>query len=157
VKALTVKLPWAYMISTGAKLVENRSMHVAYRGPLAVHAGADWSKRGAADERCRLAWWGDRWYRHQVLEATDFSAAFRRILAVADLVDVHPDQQCCRPWGESTYLEAGGRTRTVVYHWVLGDIRRLPEPVPCTGRLGLWTLPNEVAEQVTRQLAEVTR
>ena len=31
------------------------------------------------------------------------------------------------------------------YAWLLDDVRALAEPVPCRGRQGLWTLPEEVA------------
>jgi hypothetical protein len=37
-KAITVKEPWASLIASGAKLVENRSWRTRHRGPLAIHA-----------------------------------------------------------------------------------------------------------------------
>ena len=44
IKALTIKQPWASAIAFGDKRVENRSWPTAYRGLLAIHAGAsiDW-------------------------------------------------------------------------------------------------------------------
>ena len=35
--------------------------------------------------------------------------------------------------------------------WELVDVLALPEPVPVKGKQGLWTLPEDVAEQVNRQ------
>jgi len=38
-KALSIRQPWAWLIVNGYKLVENRSWHSSYRGPLLIHAG----------------------------------------------------------------------------------------------------------------------
>lgn len=37
-KALTIRQPYAYLIVTGEKPVENRSWSTNYRGPLLIHA-----------------------------------------------------------------------------------------------------------------------
>lgn len=163
-KAITVKQPWAWAIAHGGKTVENRSRGTAYRGPLAIHAGQAWSERGAEDGRVLNAWTAwlsgrptspptpehmrDQWEHSDVLEPDDERERELiprgAIVAVAELVDAHPDAGCCRPWGESQYSEASGRVRTVVNHLVLEEIRPLAEPVPCRGALGLWRLPEDI-------------
>ena len=70
------------------------------------------------------------------------------IIGVVDLVDVHPDAGCCRPWGESAYIEHGGRVRRSIVHLVLESPRELAEPIPCRGALGLWTPPADVIERL---------
>lgn len=157
-KAITVRQPWAWAIATGAKTVENRTRGTRYRGPLAIHAGAGWSKRGAGDSRilqlANLAAASAR------LRGIDGAAAYTAtyvlppfhhrgaIIATAELVDSHPDTGCCRPWGESSYEEAGGRTRTVLHHLVLEHTRPLTPPVPVRGALGLWTPGDDLLEQL---------
>jgi hypothetical protein len=37
-KALSIRQPWAWLIVTGYKDVENRSWRTNYRGPLLIHA-----------------------------------------------------------------------------------------------------------------------
>jgi hypothetical protein len=37
-KAITVRQPWAELIASGAKRVENRTWRTRYRGPLLIHA-----------------------------------------------------------------------------------------------------------------------
>jgi hypothetical protein len=37
-KALSIRQPWAWLIITGHKDVENRSWTTTYRGPLLIHA-----------------------------------------------------------------------------------------------------------------------
>lgn len=39
-KILTLTQPWATLVAIGAKHIETRSWGTAYRGPLAIHAGA---------------------------------------------------------------------------------------------------------------------
>lgn len=146
-KAITVRQPWAWAIAWGGKTIENRTQQFTYRGPLAIHAGAGWSEHGQSDPR--------------VLEALDRVSCERGagrvhvgdlaqhagcIVAVAELVDVHPDAGCCRPWGESTYVEASGRRRTVVRHLVLEEVTALEDPIPVRGALGLWTPPADLLE-----------
>jgi len=38
-KALTIHQPWASLIITGEKTLENRGWRTTYRGPLLIHAG----------------------------------------------------------------------------------------------------------------------
>lgn len=143
-KAITVRQPWAWAIANGGKTVENRSRGTTYRGPLAIHAGKGWSDRGAADDRV-LALWRELHLpslpadRHQAIHFPTGS-----VIAVAHLVDSHPDAGCCRPWGESSYQEAGGRTVGTVHHLVLENVLPLREPLDCRGALGLWTVPDSV-------------
>ncbi|WP_020580175.1 ASCH domain-containing protein [Actinopolymorpha alba] len=146
-KALTIQQPWAWAILRGGKTIENRTTAWKYRGPLAIHAGSRWSQRGEGDEQIIHALsrrpdepcnYGRALSRpgHQAGEFT-----FNAILGTVQLVDVHPDTGCCRPWGMSEY---DGKANLV--HLVLEDPEPLAEPIPCKGRLGLWDLPVEALE-----------
>ena len=56
-KALTMKQPWAELIISGIKDVENRSRRTHFRGRFAVHAGlrrADFEDLGLDAMRNRL-------------------------------------------------------------------------------------------------------
>lgn len=140
-KAITVRQPWAWAIAHAGKDIENRSAGTSYRGPLAIHAGLAFSARGSHDARILASA-----LRLNAPEVDRRALPLGAIIAVAELVDAHPDGQCCRPWGESTYREAGGRNRTAVHHLVLEDIRPLAEPVHCRGALGLWKVPAALVE-----------
>jgi hypothetical protein len=35
--------------------------------------------------------------------------------------------------------------------WVFSEVNELPEPVPCSGKLGLWQLPEDVSSAIGRQ------
>jgi len=145
VRAITVKPPWSWAIAHGQKLVENRSQGTSYRGTLLIHAGKAWSARGGHDPRVVAAWvatgWPAAWIADQAVARLPLGA----VVAVAQLVASHPDAGCCRPWGESSYAEAGGRVRTAVHHLVLEDVVPLTEPIPARGALGLWRPPSDLA------------
>jgi hypothetical protein len=146
VRAITVKQPWAWAIALGGKTVENRSRGTSYRGTLLIHAGKGWSERGASDVRVLTAW-RDPWHDQRHLVVAPELVPLGAVIAVAQLVDSHPDADCCRPWGESEYSETSGRRRTVVHHLVLENVVPLAEPVPCPGALGLWRPPHDVVLQ----------
>lgn len=54
-------------------------------------------------------------------------------IAVAALVDCHPDTGCCPPWGDPD-----------AYHLTLHAVRLLPRPIPTWGALGVWTPPPQI-------------
>lgn len=166
-RCLTIQQPWAWAVFHG-KCIENRTQLWSYRGPLAIHAGQRFSDRGGADERVIGAFTVDQ-RRNTVrrersapcrggirLQRSDFGDNYGVILGVVDLVDVHPDAgNCCRPWGESAYVEHGGRNRRDVAHLVFEDPRELADPIPCQGALGLWTPPSDIVEKL-REIAAMT-
>lgn len=43
---LSVRQPWAYLLVTGRKPVENRTWHTHYRGRLYIHAGLTYDTEG---------------------------------------------------------------------------------------------------------------
>lgn len=52
----------------------------------------------------------------------------------------------CRDWG--AFPRRGAKP---IFHWVLADLTPLARPVPCTGALQLWTLPDQTAAAVAAQ------
>lgn len=160
---ITVRLPFAAAISAGRKLVENRGKPIPpkYLGqPVAIHAAAAWSKEGGADRRIHDWWWGAGRHPDWVVDATDFTGLFRKVIAVATVADCHRAEwplnealTCCMPWGDRRY----GPRQEAAWHIVLADVIALDEPVgPVRGSLLVpWKLPSDVAEQVRMQI-EVT-
>lgn len=153
-RALTVQQPWAWAIVHGGKDVENRTQASHYRGPLAIHAGARLSERGCLmlpelldlTRPDLLAT-----YAEQELTYGAFIGVVDQVgshLAVGDDLAV-----CCSSvWGETSYVEHGGRTRRDVFHRELENPRPLEQPIPCTGQRGLWTPPAEILEQLEEAL-----
>ncbi|MCU1677701.1 MAG: hypothetical protein JWM93_2459 [Frankiales bacterium] len=133
-RALTVRQPWAWAIFFG-KDVENRSRRTHYRGPLLIHAGLAWDETAFYPI-------GHGWV------APRANCPLGVILGTVDVVGCHDDAWCwtpdgfCSPWAQGD----GGTGDT--FHWELANPRPLPTPIPCKGRLGLWTPPADVLEQM---------
>lgn len=136
-RALTIQQPWAWAIAAGHKDIENRPGPAwKYRGPLAIHAGKTTDVNGWVDPQIRAA------VAAQGMCGPDpaLYEARMAVVAVADLTDVHRmDVGCCTsPWRQ---IHGG-------VHLVLGNVRALPDPVPCRGAQGLWFLPDDVETAV---------
>lgn len=81
-------------------------------------------------------------YADYVISGSDYPDVRSAVVAVASLTDCHvADGDCCGIWGERG-----------VHHWTLDHVQALPEPVPATGRLGLWTPPPGVLDAIRRQI-----
>lgn len=134
-KAISVKVPWADAIVDGHKPIENRSggFPKGYRGILYIATSRTVSERGLWDPRI------DEAYRE--LPSSPLGAIIGSVL----VTDIHPDTGCCRPWGESEYVNGYGGAVRDVTHLVLEDAVRLEHPVPCRGRLGIWTVPDDLS------------
>lgn len=154
-RAITVRQPWAWAIVHGGKDVENRTRNIAggFRGPVAIHAGLAFDDAGTwEDGPCEdllLDWFKD----HPDDPATYPWRHRGAVLGVVDLGEVHPDctedvigwgpTPTCSPWAQSH-----------AWHLCLSNSRQLSRPVPVRGRLGLWTLPDDVEAAVREQVAE---
>ena len=154
IKALTIKQPWASAIAFGDKRVENRSWPTAYRGLLAIHAGAsiDWDAAEKAWPAAGLT----LYVAGAPRKAWTASLPLGAVIAVAELTGCHPRYHICNPTGIPQTVcsdwSAWGQC-----HWLLDNVRPLPDPVPCKGMLGLWRLPDEVEKAVLAQLEEADR
>jgi hypothetical protein len=148
-RAITVRLPWASVIADGVKLIENRTRKhrpTSYRGRVLIHAAQAWAPAGGVDPRV-LHWWARRRFQPTAPSRVTMGQMPDdpgRILAVANLVDVHHDSGCCGTWAD----------HGDVWHLVLADVRRLNTPVTAVGSLGLpWRITDErVAHELLAQI-----
>lgn len=121
-KALTVCQPYAELIASGVKIIENRTWPTPYRGPLAIHAGKS------------RAWLSDN-------DAEDYGIVadlipFGAVVAIADLVDCRRFDDLSRELQRHEHADGP-------WCWVLANVRRV-EPVPFRGAQGLFDIPDTV-------------
>lgn len=128
-KALTICQPYAALIVTGEKLVENRGWSTNYRGRLLIHAGK--SRK-----------WLDNKDEQEFTERGD-SLVFGAAVGEATLVNVlyidaihRGDYDMRYPW-----LWDHAHTHGP-WCWVLQDVKRYTQPVPWKGARGLWDVPD---------------
>lgn len=125
IKALTISQPFAELIASGEKWVENRNWQTSYRGPLAIHAGS-----------------GTQYLTKRELAEYATGA----IVATAELIAC-VNINAFTPADEQELLRYGWTAEDVLEHphcegpyaWVLYEVRRCAEPYPIAGKQGLWT------------------
>lgn len=126
-KALTVCQPYAEMLARGpdVKPAENRSWPTRYRGWLAIHAGksVSWLEDGDHEKYPNMA--------------------FGAFVAVGQLVG-SPEYDRESDWRpEWMWIRAHPET-SGAFCWILIEVRRLVQPVPCRGAQGLWDVPIDI-------------
>lgn len=150
--ALTVWQPWAWLLSAGFKLVENRdwvpSWKVLKEGDdLAIHSAArEPSRTDLQEARMRARVYGGITWPSA--ESTELGRTYgrNRIVAVARFAGIAhrredlPERQ--RVWWVGKY------------GWRLENVRQLDlgSAPKCLGQQGLWMLPGNVEQHVHGQL-----
>jgi hypothetical protein len=110
-RAITICQPYAHLIATGEKRIENRTWPTSHRGLLAIHAGKSQDWLAPDDDPRRYT--------------------FGAVVAMARLVD------CVRLEHLPAHLK-GHEHALGPWCWVLEDVTRFPEPIPARGAQGLW-------------------
>jgi hypothetical protein len=123
-RALSVRQPWAYLIRTGDKRIENRSWPTKHRGDLVIHAGLSRTE-----------------YRQMSKEGYDDlpelgDGDFGVLCAIVNVVDCVPVEDVeGQDYAEGPWCFILENPRPIV-------------PVRFTGKLGLFTLPGDVADRL---------
>lgn len=112
-KVLTIKQPWAELIMTGRKDVENRTWRTEYRGVLWIHS---------AKEPDLAAWLE---HRGELGPGADSSGLIVGSVVLIDCVKGFDSE-----WAMPDH-----------WHWVIRGARRLRTPVPARGKMGVWEFP----------------
>jgi hypothetical protein len=128
-KAITVKPTWAWAIIYAGKNIENRSWPTHFRGPVAIHASKNLSRR-EYEESQKL--FPPRW-RNELPAYEDLPRG--AIIGVAEIVDCVTESKS--PWFMGDY------------GFVLKNQRPI-KPIPCAGALGFWNLPPEMERKIRR-------
>jgi hypothetical protein len=160
-RTLTVKPPWSHLIAKCGKLVENRGWPARFRGLLAIHAGLGWDAAAERDTTALAAWrdWSASLPHPNItgpLRKSAIHVDLGAVVAVAELSGCHDSEECMLPaWSEVPGVRSGCSDWAArgQFHWTLRQVRPLPVPVPCKGKLGLWRLPEDVEKAVRAQLA----
>ncbi|HAL07380.1 MAG TPA: hypothetical protein DCP26_08540 [Brevundimonas sp.] len=138
IKALSVWEPWASLIAAGVKRHETRHWETTYRGPIAIQAARTLDLAGAPDQLCQDVL-GPLWPKERPRG---------RVVAVAYLSDCIPTDRVLQ---ELTAADReAGNYAAGRFAWRLDDIRPLTEPIPLTGRQGLfnWEQPQDLRERL---------
>lgn len=142
-KALSIRQPWAWLIATGRKDIENRIWKTNYRGKFLIHAGKsfDWNF---------FYWVEDNKFNNNAVMAanavvthfgiefgisrnaskiTKAKDEFGAIIGQAELV--YCFKNCKSIWAENEF-----------WHWKISNPVTVA-PIPHKGQLGLFEVENE--------------
>jgi len=124
--ALSIRQPWAELVISGRKSIEVRTWWAEYRGPLWIHVGQT--------EDVELS------------KSLGLSGAFRGgfIGRVTLSTIIQFDRDRWDRW-RNRHL-SDGPMPPKAYGWILKDPVRLKEPVPASGKIGLFQLSDEMTE-----------
>jgi hypothetical protein len=173
IKALSLHQYLASLVSINAKQIETRSFRIKYRGRLAIQAAKTlpkyFDKNGKVElrEHYRTSPVTRRLLeKHFGIRRFDELCMLPRggivcVVTVVECIQIgtknfaHPDSimpKVVRPYLTNGWREFGiyGEGR---YLWLLKDIQRLNEVVPCTGYQGMWTLDAATQAAVEKQLS----
>ena len=122
-KALTVKQPWATLISEGIKKYEFRSWKTNYRGKILIHAGAGIDKEKLKE-----------------FKKLNLEFPKKRIVAVAEIEDcLELTDELNDKIIKEKNIAYGNKKRTG-YAWKLKNIKKINNPKEINGKLGLWNI-----------------
>ena len=121
-KAISIQQPWAWLIVSGIKPVENRTWLTTYRGPLFIHAG----KRVPPNEELREI---ELAYKVKINRADLTYGGIIGCAKLVDCVEEHDSPFFCGPFG-----------------FVLDNARPVPF-VPMLGKLGLFYVPEDLDQR----------
>jgi len=120
-KALSVIMPWPYLIMKYGKDIENRTWRTDYRGRILIHA----SKKPdpfLTDIVCRCL-------------QNPTNAELKKLLQWCGCIVGSVEIVDCVQNHKSEWAESG------MWHWVLKNPVLFKEPIPARGSLGLWDYP----------------
>ena len=117
-KALSIRQPWAWLVVTGEKNVENRGWSSNYRGPLYIHAAQSFDDAGY------------KWVRKHFLRLkipTPKAYTLGAIIGRVNMVACADSSLVCN----STWF-------TGPYGFIFQDAVKFDVPIICRGRLGFF-------------------
>ena len=127
-KTLTIKQPWASLITEGYKKYEFRSWKTNYRGKILIHAGLSLEKD--VQER----------FKNYNL---DYKLGY--IIGEAEIVDcILVDEKFNESLRNIDPIVYGRSNHVENYAWKLENIKKYDNPIPCKGKLGLWNYEGEL-------------
>jgi hypothetical protein len=141
IKALTIKNPWAHLIISGVKDIENRTWKTSYRGKLWIHVGNNnfsLKKIGFenffTEEQVDMIYNNGKSYIKELLDSEDTKSCIIGHVELVDCVLKHPS---------SIWAEKAKEDETPIWNWVLKNPVKFSKPIPnVKGKLSLWDWDN---------------
>ena len=122
-KVLTLKQPWATLVSEGIKEYEFRSWKTNYRGKVLIHAGAGIDKK-----------------EMERFKDLNLKYPSKRIMAEVEIEDcLELDDKLNQKIISENNIAYGSKIRTG-YAWKLKNVKKIKSSKEINGKLGLWNI-----------------
>lgn len=122
-KVLTLKQPWATLVSEGIKEYEFRSWKTNYRGKVLIHAGAGIDKK-----------------EMERFKELNLKYPSKRIIAEVEIEDcLELDDKLNQKIISENNIAYGSKIRTG-YAWKLKNVKKIKSNKEINGKLGLWNI-----------------
>lgn len=146
-KAISLFQPWASLLAGGEKRIETRSWRTKERGRIAIHASK------VIESDALLLCHTPIFSRSLIKLGFDVPGQLPTgaILGVAHLVEVEPAIAIVKTLSEKE-LEFGNYSMGR-WAWMFVDLCMFEKPIPCRGKQGLWTVPDNLLVEIERQRA----
>lgn len=148
-KAISLLQPWASLVILGLKRIETRSWQIAERdaGIIAIHASKA-LKRPEVDI-FHTSPFLDAFAEHDI----DAISLLPRsaILGTVRVTGCHPVEKFATISARERAFGNYGNEEGQRYGWVLVDPKPLAEPIPASGKLGLWTVPADILARLSER------
>lgn len=167
-KALSLSQPWCWSIfdPVADKGIENRSWAppIAMIGQvIAIHAAKSWDDKRAYTppkdhcSTCRDGFGGYTPTGYLLHLGIDHAPARKERYPSSVIVGVATIDRIITEARTLVGLGRPSQKRWFFgpFGWVLTDRRALSRPIPCAGKQGLWTVPEEHEREILIQLREV--
>jgi hypothetical protein len=138
-KALSIRQPWASLIVSGGKDIENRDWSTIYRGIVAVHSSAKMAKDDM-ESACDLMRTFIAKFSADKFKQDSFPLG--AILGTVEIVGCVEESNS--PWFY-------GR-----YGFVLRNPVAFANPIPCRGALSFWNVPDELVSKMRDEYRAAT-
>lgn len=127
-KCLSVRQPWAWLICSGKKDVENRTWGTDHRGPILIHAGRTIEKEDIV------------WMKRTALDLPKHFTTG----AIVGMAEVSRcTMKCASEWHNPGCIG-----------WYLTDPVLFDTPIPWRGQLGLFDVPDDAVAEAIRKARE---
>ena len=147
-KAVSLTQPWATLVAIGAKKLETRSWPTYHRGPLLIHAAKGFPRHARAI--CHTDPFSETLQRAGYKHASELPTG--AIIGIVTLVGCSSTAKALK--GIDPVEHAFGDYGPGRFAWQLTEALQLVQPMACKGALGLWKVPDEIADSLTPWLAE---
>lgn len=133
-KTLSLKQPWAWLVVSDLKDVENRKWATKYRGKILIHASKNWDDEGEEFILSQLV------KKHRILIPRGLPSEHHHEISYGAIVGTVEVIDCVRQYDSPWFFGP--------YGFVLRNAVKFVKPFPFKGALGLFDVSETVVKQI---------